>query len=145
MREPVDSEFDAVEQRLTARVGLAPTAGHRDRVLAAVRDTLDQRPGLPPRVGADLDGGSVAALVAIAFSALLAVVAPWLVVARTAAPLPMQPRIVAQARAAGIDLPIELVAAPILHAPRPASDPREPPPVRLHEAWRLRNLLTGEL
>lgn len=145
MRDPVDSEFHAVEQRLTARAGLAPTAGHRDRVLAAVRDTLDQRPGLPPRAGAGLDGGSAAALIAIAFSALLAVVAPWLVVTRVAAPLPMQPRIVAQARAAGIDLPIELVAAPIRHAPRPASDPREPPSVRLHEAWRLRNLLTGEL
>jgi hypothetical protein len=145
MRDPVDSEFHAVEQRLTARAGLAPTAGHRDRVLAAVRDTLDQRPGLPPRVGAGLDGGSAAALIAIAFSALLAVVAPWLVVTRVAAPLPMQPRIVAQARAAGIDLPIELVAAPIRHALRPASDPREPPSVRLHEAWRLRNLLTGEL
>ena len=145
MRDPVDSEFHAVEQRLTARAGLAPTAGHRDRVLAAVRDTLDQRPGLPPRVGAGLDGGIAAALIAIAFSALLAVVAPWLVVTRVAAPLPMQPRIVAQARAAGIDLPIELVAAPIRHALRPASDPREPPSVRLHEAWRLRNLLTGEL
>jgi hypothetical protein len=144
MREPDDSGFDAIETRLAAR-GSRATPGYRDRVLAAVRDTLDQRPGLPPRVGAGLDGGSAAALIAIAFSALLAVVAPWLVVTRVAAPLPMQPRIVAQARAAGIDLPIELVAAPIRHALRPASDPREPPSVRLHEAWRLRNLLTGEL
>ena len=145
MRKPVDSGFDAIEQRLAARVGLAPTAGHRDRVLAAVRDTLAEPRGGFPRPRPDLDGASAAVLVVIALSALVAVVAPWLVVARTAAPLPMQPRIVAQARAAGIDLPIELVAAPILHAPRPVSDPREPLPGRLHEAWRLRTLLTGDL
>jgi hypothetical protein len=174
MRDPHDPGLDAIEQRLLARAGVATPAGHRDRVLAAVQekvsatksgeagklgcadcpdlvadtflgDTLDQRPGLPPRAGAGLDGGTAAALVAMAISALLAVVAPWLVVARATAPLPMEPRIVAQARAAGIDLPIELVAAPIRHAPRPASDPREPLSVRLHEAWRLRNLLTGEL
>jgi hypothetical protein len=114
-------------------------------VLAAVRDTLAERGSALLRPRSDLDGGAAAALIAMAISALLAVVAPWLVVARATAPLPMEPRIVAQARAAGIDLPIKLVAAPILHAPRPASDLREPPPVRLHEAWRLRNLLTGEL
>jgi hypothetical protein len=144
MRGPGESEFDAIEQRLTARAGLAPTAGHRDRVLAAVRDTLAARSGALPRPRSGLDGGSAAVLVAIALSALLAVVAPWLVVARVA-PVPMEPRIVAQARAAGIDLPIELVAAPIHRSPPAIPRMREPPSARLHEAWQLRNLLTGEL
>jgi hypothetical protein len=145
MREPDDSEFDALEQRLTARAGLAPTAGHRDRVLAAVRDTLDQRHGLPPRVGADLDGGSVAALVAIAFSALLAVIAPWLGMARAFDRLPAEPRIVTQARAAGIDLPVHLAATTRGPHDTPLFPPSERSPGRRPDGWRLRTLLTGEL
>ena len=145
MREPDDSEFDALEQRLTAMAGLAPTAGHRDRVLAAVRETLDQRHGPPPRAGSGIDGGSAAVLVAIACSALLAVIAPWLGMARAFDRLPAEPRIVTQARAAGIDLPVHLAAT--TRGPRETtlSPPSERLPGRRPDAWRLRTLLTGEL
>jgi hypothetical protein len=137
--------LDAVERRLIARAGLAPPAGHRDQALAVVRDTLAKGRGPLDRASSGIDAGSTASLVAMAISATLVIVAPWLAVSTSVAPVQQEPRLVTQARAAGIDLPIELVAAPIRHAPRPASDPREPPSVRLHEAWRLRNLLTGEL
>lgn len=136
--------LDAVERRLVARAGVAAPAGHRDRVLAAVRDMLDQRPGQPARAGSGIDAGGAAALLGIALSALLAVVAPWFVVAR-AVPLPTEPRVVAQARAAGVDLPLEFVATTTHRSPPAVSRMREPPSARLHEAWHLRNLLTGEL
>lgn len=144
MRGPDESGLNAIEQRFTARARLTATAGHRDRVLAAVRDTLAEPRGAFPRPRPDMDGASAAVLVVIALSALVAVVAPWLMVARVM-PVPMEPRIVAQARAAGIDLPVELVAAPIHRAPPAIPRMREPPSARLHDAWNLRNLLTGEL
>ena len=145
MREPDHSEFDALEQRLTARPSLAPTAGHRDRVLAAVRETLDQRHGPPPRAGSGIDGGSAAVLVAIACSALLAVIAPWLGMARAFDRLPAEPRIVTQARAAGIDLPVHLAATTRGPRDTPLFPPSERLPGRRPDAWRLRTLLTGEL
>ena len=144
MREPDRSGFDVIEERLAAR-GSRATPGYRDRVLAAVRDTLDRRPGPPPRAGAGIDGGRAAVLLALTLSALLAVVAPWLVVARAVSRVPMEPRLVAQARAAGIDLPLEFVATTTHRSPPTVSRMREPPSARLREAWHLRNLLTGEL
>ena len=145
MGEPTAPEFDALEQRLTAMAGLAPTAGHRDRVLAAVRDTLADRSGSLERAGAGVDAGSRAVLVAIACSALLAVIAPWLGMARAFDRLPAEPRIVTQARAAGIDLPVHLAATTRGPHDTPLFPPSERSPGRRPDAWRLRTLLTGEL
>ncbi len=64
-----DPSLDAVERRLVARAGLALPAGHRDQVLAAVRDTLAENRGPVERASSGLDAGSRAALVAIALSA----------------------------------------------------------------------------
>ncbi|MEI6504343.1 MAG: hypothetical protein WCO90_00500 [Planctomycetota bacterium] len=146
MSERYDARLDDVERRLANRAALAAPPGHRDRVLAAVRDTLAGRIS-PPVAPAGIDSGGMAALVAMALSVMVVAVVPWLVVARAVAPVPTEPRIVAQARAAGIELPVEMVAA----TSRPAweslsrsrtSDPRN---VRHHEALHLRNLLQGEL
>jgi hypothetical protein len=138
--------LDAIERRLIARAGLAPPAGHRDQVLAVVRDTLAENRGPLERAGAGVDVGSRAALVAMALSAALVIVAPWAAVARTAAPVPAETRLVAQARAAGIDLPVAAVATTSgqpLGAPSPAALP-DLLELR-HDAWRLRTLLQGEL
>lgn len=141
-----DSGFDAVERRLAGRPGRAIPPGHRDRVLAAVRDTLAGRGAATPSPPG-IDAGCRAALVAMALSAALVIVAPWVAVARSAAPVPTEPRLVAQARAAGIDLPVATVAAT-------AGPPREPSAragagnvfnARQVEAWRMRTLLQGEL
>jgi hypothetical protein len=141
-----EASLDSIERRLAARAGVAVPAEHRDRVLAAVRDTLDQRHGPPPPAGSGIDAGATAALVAISLSAGLLIVAPWVAMTRTAAPFPAEPRLVAEARAAGIDLPVATVAATNgqpLGAPSRAamSDLLD----RRHEAWRMRNLLPGEL
>ena len=143
MSELTEPDFGAIERRLAARPDHAPPAGHRDRVLAAVRDTLADR--TPPRsTPAGLDAGSMTAVAALAVSALLAVVAPWLVLTQAAALVPPEPRIVAQARAAGIDVPVELVTTT---PPRetPLSRPGDVVPGPIPDAWRLRTLLTGEL
>ena len=140
LREP---DFGAVERRLAARADHALPAGHRDRVLAAVRDTLAGR--TPPRsTPAGLDAGSMAAITALALSALLAVVAPWLVLTQAAALVPPEPRIVAQARAAGIDVPVELVTTTPPRATS-LSRPGDVVPGPIPDAWRLRTLLQGEL
>ena len=144
MGDPTDPNFEAVERRLTAVAGLAPPAGHRDRVLAAVRDTLADHP-VPLRAGRGVDAGSMAALVAIACSALLAVVAPWLGIARANELMPAEPRFVTQARAAGIDLPVHLAATTRGPHDTPRFQPSERSPGRRPDAWRLRTLLTGEL
>ncbi len=145
MREPHDPGLEAIEQRLLARTGVATPAGHRDRVLAAVRDTLDQRSSPSPQAGSGLDAGGRAALVAMALSASLVIVAPWLAVTTSVAPVQQEPRLVAQARAAGIDLPLAAVAATgdlPRHVPAGAALPER----RRLEAWRLhKNLLQGEL
>ena len=139
-----DPILDAIESRLASRAGLRTPPGHRDRVLAAVRDTRAERPGGPPRTGSGIDAGGSAALVALALSAMVAVVMPWLALARPVDLLPMEPRIVIQARAAGIKLPVALAKA----TPEPARELRSDADglrVRLYDAWRLQNLLTGEL
>lgn len=87
----------------------------------------------------------MATVAALALSALLAVVAPWLVLTQAAALVPPEPRIVAQARAAGIDFPVEMFATggPASHASSRAA--RSELLERRHESWRLRTLLQGEL
>jgi hypothetical protein len=138
--------LDAIERRLIAQAGLAPPAGHRDQVLAVVRDTLAEGRGPLERASSGIDAGSTAALVAMALSAALVIVAPWVAVTRTATTVPAEPRLVAQARAAGIDLPVAAVATTSgqpLGAPSRAALPDLPD--RRHDAWRLQNLLQGEL
>ena len=156
MSERDDAGFDAIERRLTGRPGRAVPPGHRDRVLAAVRDTLAEKvpatkSGQSPQgdypVSPDLVAGTFIALVAMALSAALVIVAPWVAMTRSAAPVSMEPRIVARARAAGIDLPGAVVAVPI--APSRETSPRggltDVLEARRHEAWRMRTLLEGEL
>ena len=146
MSERYDARLDDVERRLANRAALAAPPGHRDRVLAAVRDTLAGRIS-PPVAPAGIDSGGMAALVARALSVMVVAVVPWLVVARAVAPVPTEPRIVAQARAAGIDLPVAIASATSGPARKPFSRSRisDPLNVRHHEAWHLRNLLQGEL
>lgn len=145
--------LDAIEQRLVdraTRAGLPVPGGHRDRVLAAVRDTLagSLTPPAAPLPG--LDAGSRAALGAMAISALVVIVAPWVAIAgamtrgteRTAEPV-----IVARARAAGIDLQVHddrfaLQVATTRDANReqlPAAD--DLPHARRREIGRLQTLL----
>ena len=88
MRFPDDQHLDSIERQLAAQAGLAPAVGHRDRVLAAVWDTLAENHGGPPRAGSGIDAGATAALVAMALSATLVIVAPWLVATRAGAPVP---------------------------------------------------------
>jgi hypothetical protein len=158
----------AIERRLIARAGLAPPAGHRDRVLAAVRDTLageEKEEKVPATKSGDagelvcgdcpdlvagtfsgIDAGGTAALVAMAVSVAAVIVAPWVAVTRPAAAVAAEPRIVMQARAAGIDLQVAAIAT--MSGPTVADPSSAPLPDlldRRHEAWRLRNLLTGEL
>ena len=143
MDDPSDPGFEAIERRLAARADHGAPAGHRDRVLAAVRDTLAGR--IAPRATpSGLDAGSLAAIAALALSALLAVVAPWLVLTQAAALVPPAPRIVAQARAAGIDLASHLATT---SRPRETalSQPGAVAPGPIPDAWRLRALLTGDL
>ena len=143
MSELTEPDFGAIERRLAARADHAPPAGHRDRVLAAVRDTLADR--TPPRsTPAGLDAGSMTAVTALAVSALLAVVAPWLVLTQAAALVPPEPRLMAQARAAGIELTVEL-ATTTRPSETPLSRPGDVVPGPIPDAWRLRTLLTGEL
>lgn len=143
MGDPTEPKFEALERRLAARVGHAAPAGHRDRVLAAVRDTLADRT-VPPATPAGLDAGGMAAITALALSALLAVVAPWLVLTQAATLLPPEPRLVAQARAAGIEFPVELATMNKLRE-TPLSQPDDVVPGSIPDAWRLRTLLTGDL
>jgi hypothetical protein len=160
MREPYDPGLEAIEQRLLARAGVATPAGHRDRVLAAVREKVSAtKSGEAGKVGcADcpdlvagtfwgLDAGGRAALLAMALSASLVIVAPWLAVATSVAPVRQEPRLVAQARATGIDLPMAVVAA-TGDLPRQVPSRAALPDLlelRRHEAWQLQNLLEGEL
>lgn len=145
MKARDDFDLEAIERRLAARADRAAPTGHRDRVLTAVRDTLAGR-GAPQATPAGLEASGTAALVVLALSAVLAVTAPWLVVRQAAGLKSPEPRLVAQARAAGIDFPVELVAA----TSRPAREASSPAAMsdlleRRHEAWRLRTFLTGDL
>lgn len=162
-----EPSLDAIERRLIARAGLAPPAGHRDCVLAVVRDTLAENekekvpatksgqsaqksyPASPDLVAGTfiegIDAGGRAAIGGLALTAMLAVVAPWVVLSQAVDLVPAEPRIVTQARAVGIDLPLESLAATSHHSREPLSRSGEPPSARLPDAWRLRNLLTGEL
>jgi hypothetical protein len=168
MSDVDDLCLDAVERLLADRPACTAPPGYRDRVLAAVRDTLAGHSTLVVKVPAtksgeageppcgdcpDLVAGTFfgidrsgrVALVAMALSALGVTVAPWLAIPRLAPPVPVEPRIVAQARAAGIELPVESLAAASRQPAEPAAHSSEPLSARLHDAWRLRNLLTGEL
>lgn len=83
----------------------------------------------------------------MALSAALVIVAPWVAMTRWGAITPSEPRLVAQARAAGIDLPVAVVAVPI----EPSRETTfrgiltDVLDARRHEAWRMRTLLEGEL
>jgi hypothetical protein len=148
MSEADDPRLAAVERRLVDRGGFDLSPGHRDRTLAAVRDTLAgkaERRGPLERAGKGIDPASVAALVAIAVSTMLTVVVPWLAVTRPVAPLLTEPRLMAQARAAGIELPVEWLAATSREPVEPVAHPSKSPSARLHDVWRLRNHLRGEL
>jgi hypothetical protein len=144
MKARDDFDLEAIERRLAARADRAAPAGHRDRVLAAVRDTLAGRT-VPRATPSGLEASGTAALFVLALSALLAVTAPWLVVTQAAGLTSPEPRIVAQARAAGIDFSGERVetTGPALEASSRAAMPNLLE--RRHEAWRLRTLLTGDL
>jgi hypothetical protein len=144
MKARDDFDLEAIERRLAARADRAAPAGHRDRVLAAVQDTLAGRTA-PRATPSGLEAGGTTALVVLALSAVLAVAAPWLVVTQAAGLTSPEPRLVAQARAAGIDFPVELVATtgPARETPSRAAMPNLLE--HRHEAWRLRTLLTGEL
>jgi hypothetical protein len=161
MRDPQDPGLEAIEQRLLARAGVATPAGHRDRVLAAVQEKVSATksgeagrlrcadcPDLVADTFLGIDAGGRAALLAMALSASLVIVAPWFAVATSVAPVQAEPRLVTQARAAGIDLPLAAVAATgdlPRHVPAGAALPALPERRRL-EAWRLhKNLLQGEL
>jgi hypothetical protein len=157
MTKPVDPRLaphlDTIEQQLVdraTRAGLPVPAGHRDRVLAAVRDTLAGSLTTPAAPPPGLDAGSRAALGAMAISALVVIVAPWVAIAgamtrgteRTAEPV-----IVAQARAAGIELPVHddrfaLQVATTRDANHaPISDAGDLPHARRREIGRLKTLL----
>ena len=160
-----EPSLDAIERRLITRAGLAPPAGHRDRVLAVVRDTLAENEKVPATKSGQsaqktyptspdlvagtfiegIDAGGRAAIGGLALAAMLAVVAPWVVLSQAVDLVPAEPRIVTQARAVGIDLPLESLAATSHQSREPLSRSGEPPSARLPDAWRLRNLLTGEL
>ena len=67
----------AIERRLGSRPALAPSAGHRSRVLAAVREVLESRP-LAEAVGRHrLGGGGVLALAGMAAAIAPLLVGPW--------------------------------------------------------------------
>ena len=161
MTKPIDPRLaphlDTIEQRLVdraTRAGLPVPAGHRDRVLAAVRDTLAGSLTAPVAPPPGLDAGSRAALGAMAISALVVIVGPWVAIAgamtrgteRTAEPV-----IVAQARAAGIDLQVHddrfaLQVATTRDANRePISAADDRLNVRRRESLRLKTLLRREL
>ena len=145
MNTPDAFDQEAIARRLAARADRAAPAGHRDRVLAAVRDTLAGRV-VPPSTPVGLDVGGTTALGTLALSALLAVAAPWLLVSQALGLTSPEPRIVVQARAAGIDFPVELVAttrSPARGAP--SRDAMSDALERRHEVWRLRTLVTGDL
>lgn len=143
MSDRGEADVEAIERRLAARASHTAPAGHRDRVLAAVRDTLAARAPLHSTpIG--LDAGSAAAVAALALSALLAVAAPWVVLTQAAALVPPAPRIVAQAHAAGIDVSVEL-ATTSRPRDRPPSQPGDIVPGPIPDAWRLRKNLTGDL
>lgn len=138
---------DDIARRLAARTCVAAPAGHRGRVLAAVGEALAGSGGGQPSSAREMRVIETGALVAMAFSAAAVLITPWLVVPRPAVALSPEPRIVAQARAAGIDLPTELLAttAGPRSASRPttAADGRQP--THAFEAWQLRNLMHGDL
>lgn len=143
MRNSSDPRLDAIEHRLVSRVGVVATAGHRDRVLAAVQDVLTNGPRPMASAETSLDMSGAAALVAMVLTAAIMVFGPWLVIPRAVAELPTEPAIVVQARAVGIDLPAEAFAATDVTARTPRH--RQPLPRRSDEAFRWRHRLEGEL
>lgn len=108
-----------IERRLRARAPVAPSPGHRSRVLAAVRGTIEARPVAAVAAvarGHGLGGGGVLALTGMAVAVAPLVIGPWclgLAAAATgAAPAgPARPTLVAQARLVGVELSPDALAA----------------------------------
>lgn len=145
-------DIDTVEQRFTDRPVLTPPPGHRDRVLAAVRDALaaDRTTQTAAAAFPGLDAGSKAALGAMAMSALVVVVGPWVAIVGAmthGAGRNAEPASVAQARAAGIEMPRPAdLFAPLAATARgvnhtPLSDAGELQTAGPREILRLKTLL----
>jgi hypothetical protein len=143
---PDDMHQRLIERQLLARPNLTASAGHRDRVLSAVRDVLAERGDRPALAARGLRAGESAVLAAMAAAAMVAVVAPWLVMPSPTVAVSAEPRIIAQARAAGVDLPAELIATTGSLLPSGLvidAEKRQPP--QAYRAWQLRNLMHGDL
>jgi hypothetical protein len=138
-----DPRLDAIEHRLVRQASVVATAEHRDRVLAAVQDVLTSGPLSMTTVENGLGMRGTAALVAMALTAAIMVVGPWLVIPQAVAPLPTEPSLVVQAREAGIDLPTKALAATDTAAGAPRHIPSLPR--QSDEAFRWRHRLQGEL
>jgi hypothetical protein len=149
-----------IERRLRARAPVAPSPGHRSRVLAAVRGTIEARPVATVARGHGLGGGGVFALTGMAVAAAPLVIGPWclgLAAAATgAAPAgPARPTLVAQARLVGVELSPDALAAvgPVAGygARRPGANPTtvdgpSASPGRAAGQWlRMRHTLVREL
>lgn len=142
MSRSVDPRIDAIERRLVSHTTCDVPSGHRDRVLAAVRDVLaeDLETIVPSDSEIGLKGAS--ALLAIALSTALIIVVPWSFLGRPLLPVPTESTLMARARSAGIDLPVETVATTdhSVHQPR-----QTPSPMPAHDAIRWRHLIIGDL
>lgn len=142
MSRSFDPRIDAIERRLVSHSTRDVPSGHRDRVLAAVRDVLaeDLATIAPSDSAIGLKGAS--ALLAIALSTALIIVVPWSFLGRPLLPVPTESALMARARSAGIDVPLETVAAtdPIFHQPHAT-----PSPTSVHDAIRWRHHILGDL
>lgn len=150
----------AIERRLRSRPALAPSAGHRSRVLAAVRGAIESRP-LPEAVGRHrLGGGGVLALAGMAVAIAPLLIGPWwvglaAVAGGTAWFRSPRPSLVAHARMVGVELPPDALAAVgpeaanglRRHRTHPtAVDRTSTSPGRAAERWlRMRHTLVREL
>lgn len=150
----------AIERRLGSRPALAPSAGHRSRVLAAVREVLESRP-LAEAVGRHrLGGGGVLALAGMAAAIAPLLVGPWwlslaAVAGGSAWFRSPRPSLIAHARMVGVELPPDALAAvgpeaangERRHRTHPtAVDRTSPSPGQAAERWlRMRHTLVREL
>lgn len=148
-----------IERRLRSRPALAPSAGHRSRVLAAVRGVLESRP-LAEAVGRHrLGGGGVLALAGMAAAIAPLLIGPWwLSLAAVAGGSDWfrspRPSLVAHARMVGVELPPDALAAVgpeaangvRRHRTHPTAVDRTMAPGQAAERWlRMRHTLVREL